>query len=272
MLISTDVGQGSVVVLLHAFPLARTMWLPQVESLPQHVSSPSRLTLPGFGDSPLLADGSGERGGPARPPSVDWFADAVAEHLDEKGIDEPVVMGGLSMGGYVALAFARRHPHRLAGLISADTKAEPDDATGRANRDKMIALASSQPASAIIESMLPKLLGPVTQREQPEVVAAVRKLASAQKPAGIIAALKALRDRPDATASLANIKVPALVIVGHDDSLTPPDVARRLAVLPRGAISDHRQGGALGECRTTASFQRCADGVPGRRRDVAMTD
>lgn len=230
------------------------MWLPQVESLRDmyRVLAPD---LPGFGDSPLLADGSGERGGPARPPSVDWFADAVAEHLDEKGIDEPVVMGGLSMGGYVALAFARRHPHRLAGLILADTKAEPDDATGRANRDKMIALASSQPASAIIESMLPKLLGPVTQREQPEVVAAVRKLASAQKPAGIIAALKALRDRPDATASLANIKVPALVIVGHDDSLTPPDVARKLAgALPRARLAIIDKAGHLANAEQPRAF------------------
>src|SRR5215831_2750521 len=97
-----DVGQGLPVVLLHAFPLARQMWRPQVEAL----KSACRLIvpdLPGFGDSPL----PGEEG-----PSVEAMADAVAGLLDERGVKEPVVLGGLSMGGYVAFAFVRKYPQR----------------------------------------------------------------------------------------------------------------------------------------------------------------
>src|SRR4051794_19226116 len=137
MLISTDVGEGPVVVLLHAFPLDRSMWLPQIDQLADQyrVIAPD---LPGFGDSPLRPDAS-----------IDGFADAVAEHLDEKEITGPVVLGGLSMGGYVALAFARKYPQRLRALVLADTKAEADDATAKGNRDKMIAFASSHPASAV---------------------------------------------------------------------------------------------------------------------------
>ena len=216
MLISTDVGSGPVVVLLHAFPLDRRMWLPQIEALADmyRVIAPD---LPGFGDSPLLTNAS-----------IDAFADQVAEHLDDKDIDEPVTLGGLSMGGYVALAFARKYPERLAGLVLADTKAEADDATARANRDKMMATATSVGAGAIMEAMLPKLLGTTTQQERPEVVAAVRKLGSAQRAETIVAALKALRDRPDATPYLKDIAVPTLVLVGQEDTITPLANAEKL--------------------------------------------
>src|SRR5262249_15061174 len=127
-----DTGRGTPVVLLHGFPLSRAMWRPQVEALKDayRVIAPD---LPGFGGSAVL-DG---------PSSVEAMADTVAYLLDHLQIREPVVLGGLSMGGYVALAFARRHPDRLRGLILADTRAEPDDAEGKANRDRMIALAST---------------------------------------------------------------------------------------------------------------------------------
>ncbi|MBY0227851.1 MAG: alpha/beta hydrolase [Gemmataceae bacterium] len=220
MLVATDVGQGPVVVLLHAFPLSRAMWRPQIDALRDlyRVIAPD---LPGFGDSSLPAASS-----------IDGYADAVAEMLDDKDIHSPVIVGGLSMGGYAALAFARRHPHRVAGLVLADTRAEADDATARANRDKLIAQARSGPSSAIVEAMLPKLMG---KDAPPELVEAVRELGSAQKPATLAAALGALRDRPDATPGLAGIRVPALVIVGQDDALTPPDLARKLAGGIQGA-------------------------------------
>jgi pimeloyl-ACP methyl ester carboxylesterase len=219
------------------------MWLPQVEAL-RDVYRVIAPDLPGFGDSP-----------PSVSASIDAFADAVAAHLDDKEITGPVTVGGLSMGGYVALAFARRHPARLAALVLADTKAEADDATARANRDRMIVLASSQPASAVVEQMLPKLLGPVTQRDNPEVVAAVRQLGSAQKPETIVAALKALRDRPDATPGLKDVKVPALVIVGQDDAITPPDVARKLADgLPRARLAVIDKAGHLANAEQPGAF------------------
>jgi 3-oxoadipate enol-lactonase len=218
-----DVGSGRPLVLLHAFPLSRTMWRSQVEAM----QDLGRLIVPdlrGFGGT---ASGDGN--------SVEQMADDVAALLDALRVAQPVVVGGVSMGGYVALAFARRHGPRLRGLILADTRAEADTAEGRTNRDKMIAFARQHSAADVIDAILPKMVSPETQQRRPEVVAEVRRIASAQSTAGIIAALEALRDRPDVTPQLAEIKVPTLVVVGSEDEITPPAAAQTLASSIRGA-------------------------------------
>ena len=217
-LVVDDIGSGLPVVLLHAFPLSREMWRPQRGAL-VGVCRLIRPDLPGFGDSPLL-DG---------PPTVEGMADAVARTLDALGVTGPVVLGGLSMGGYVAFAFVRKYPDRVAGLILADTRAEPDDDAAKANRDKMISVAATIPASAIIEQMLPKLLGSTTHARRPELVEAVRRIGSAQRPAGIVAALQVLRNRPDSRPSFGMIRVPTLVLVGREDVFTPPSIAESMA-------------------------------------------
>jgi pimeloyl-ACP methyl ester carboxylesterase len=219
-----DAGAGPPVVLLHAFPLSRAMWRPQVEALRDayRVIAPD---LRGFGGS----------AGFVGTPSVEQMADDVAALLTDLQVRAPVVLGGLSMGGYVALAFARRHPDRLRALILADTRAEADDAEGRANREKTIAFARDNPARAVIDQMLPRLVSPETAARRPEVLEEVRTIASAQAGAGIVAALQALRDRPDASPSLGAITVPTLVLVGADDALTPPARAEALAAAIRGA-------------------------------------
>ena len=199
------------VVLLHAFPLSSAMWQPQVEEL----SSEYRIItpdLPGFGSNPAIAT------------SIELMADDVAGL-----IHEPVVLGGLSMGGYVALAFARKYPAKLRALILADTKAEPDDATGKANRDQLIAFAESHTVRDVIDMLIPKMVSSPAAAEQ------VRALAAAQSTAGIANALRALRDRPDSSDMLWTIRVPTLVIVGSEDQLTPLPVARSLAGRIAGA-------------------------------------
>jgi pimeloyl-ACP methyl ester carboxylesterase len=219
-----DAGDGPVVVLLHAFPLCRAMWRPQVEAL----APAYRLVTPdlrGFGGSSPFDT----------VPSVDAMADDVATLLDDLRVSGPVVVGGLSMGGYVSLAFARRHPGRLRGLILADTKAEPDTAEARANRDKTIAFAREHPAADVAEPMIPKLLGDQTRAKRPEVTEEVRRIALAQSPGGIIGALQALRDRPDATPGLGRIAVPTLVLVGSEDVLTPPSQAQAMVAAIRGS-------------------------------------
>jgi 3-oxoadipate enol-lactonase len=217
-------GKGRPVLLLHAFPLSSAMWRAQIRALQAdfHVVAPD---MRGFGGTP----------GFTGPPSVDQMADDAATLLDELKITEPVVVGGLSMGGYVALAFARRHAARLRALILADTKAEADDAAGRANRDKLIEFASTNSSRAVIEQMMAKMICAESLEKRPEVVETVKTIASLQAPAGIIGAIKALRDRPDATPSLKLITVPTLVLVGREDALTPPAVAEKLAAGIAGA-------------------------------------
>ena len=219
-----DAGKGPPVLLLHAFPLSSLMWRDQVRALrtDHRVIAPD---MPGFGGTP----------GFSGAPSVDAMADLAAGLLDELGVRDPVVVGGLSMGGYVALAYARRHASRLRALVLADTRAEADDAAGRANRDEMIEFASKNSSLAVIDRMLPKVVCAETREKRPEVIETIRHYASLQAPAGIVGALKALRDRPDATPGLGRIAVPTLVVVGRDDALTPLPMAERLTVGIPGA-------------------------------------
>jgi pimeloyl-ACP methyl ester carboxylesterase len=220
-----DFGRGLPLILLHAFPLSKAMWRAQVQDLgaDHRVLAPD---LRGFGGSSPFQG----------PPSIEIMADNVASLLDALKVSEPIALGGLSMGGYVALAFARRHPQRLRALILADTKAAPDDEQAKANRNNMIDLARRSVAE-VIERLLPKLVSDATRTQRPDVLDEVRKIASAQTPTAIINALEALRDRPDAAPGLADIKVPTLVIVGADDALTPPPVAQVLVErIPRATL------------------------------------
>jgi pimeloyl-ACP methyl ester carboxylesterase len=212
-------GQGQPLVLLHAFPLDQRMWQPQLAGL-QDVCRLIVPDLPGFGGSPVSA---------AREPTVEGMAEVVAGLLDALAVRESIVLGGLSMGGYVALAFARLYPGRLRGLVLADTRTEPDDEAGKANRDRLIAGVAERGTGVVLEAMLPRLLGPATQAGQPEVVARVRQISSEQSAEGITAALRGLRDRPDTGAVLEGLPIPVLVIVGRDDGITPPAGAERMA-------------------------------------------
>lgn len=219
-----DVGSGPPVVLLHAFPLSRVMWEPQIEALQDsyRVITPD---LRGFGGSQGFTDS----------PSLDRMADDVAELLEELHIRERVVLGGLSMGGYAALAFARRHSGRLRGLILADTKAESDDDAAKAYRARTIAFAAEHSALDVLEQLLDKLVCPQTMSERPEVVAMVRRIAASQSSAAIIQSMQAMRERPDSRPSLSAIAVPTLVVVGENDTFTPPSQSETLASGIRGA-------------------------------------
>lgn len=217
-------GTGPPVVLVHAFPLDRSMWRPQLAALADRF----RVIAPdvfGFGESGLPEGGW----------TVDSMAAAVAKLLDGLGISGPVVLGGLSMGGYVAMAFARRFSDRLRGLILADTRAEPDTPEGKANRDKMIAVARERGAAAVFEQMLPKMLTDRTRSERPALVAKAKRIAAAQSADAVAVALAAMRDRPDAAAGLKAVRVPTLVLVGEDDAITTPEAARTIADLIPGS-------------------------------------
>lgn len=239
----TDTGDGPPLVLLHGFPLCREMWAPQLG-----LADRFRVIVPdlhGFGESGLPAGGW----------TVDSMADAIADLLTGIGISGPVVLGGLSMGGYVALAFARRHPDRLRALILADTKAEPDTEEGKAGRAAMIELARSGGAAAVADKMLPNLFGETTRERRQEVIAEVRRIAAGQSVDAVVAGLSALRDRPDARPGLADIRVPTLVLVGSEDKLTPPAAARAMvAAIPGAEYKEIPASGHMSNLETPSEF------------------
>ncbi len=204
-----DAGRGRPVVLLHAFPLDADMWRPQLDD----VSDGWRYVAPdlrGFGPSPTT---------PAR--SIDDLASGVLEFMDTLHLDRAVV-GGLSMGGYVTFALLRRAPERLSALLLADTRATADNDQGKAGRTKMLEAVRMSGVGSVADEMLPKLLGAATRRDRPELEPRVRGLIERNSAEGVAGAIEALRDRPDSTALLPSISVPALLVVGEEDTLTPP--------------------------------------------------
>jgi pimeloyl-ACP methyl ester carboxylesterase len=223
-LLAFDLYDGRpTVLLLHAFPLDRRMWRAVGERLQPRarVLAPD---LPGFGGS----------AGVAVEPSLDAWADLLEGWLEVAAGSRPVVVCGLSMGGYLALRLAHRHPRRLAALVLADTHAGSDTDADRANRDERIALVGERGVGALLDTLLPRLVGPTAS---PAVVAEVRRIAGTQAREAVTGALAAMRDRPDSTPLLQGIRVPALVLVGADDALTPLSVAERTcAELPYGRL------------------------------------
>lgn len=239
-------GSGPALLLLHPFPFDAGVWSDALEAL----SSAHRVIAPnlrGFGRTAPFDE--------ATPPSVDAMADDVAALLDALAITEPVALGGLSMGGYVALAFARRHRARLRGLLLADTRAEPDDDAGRAKRDASIARVVAGDVRGVVEEMLEKLAGDTTRAERPDVLRRMREL-MLEAPAETIAkALVALRDRPDARPSLASLDVPALVLVGAEDVVTPPSTSEAMAkALPRATLETIPAAGHITVLEAPAVF------------------
>lgn len=200
---------AGTLVLLHAFPLNARMW-------------ESQLALADQGWRVIAPQLRGFDGGDAGPPaaSVDDYAGDLVDLLDRLHVDHAVI-GGLSMGGYVAFALVRHALRYVRGLILADTRPQADTAEAKQNREKMLALVRDKGPAAVAEEMLPKLLGESTRRDRPDVVERTRALMLASSSEAIGGAIRAILTRPDSTPLLDTIRVPTLIIVGEEDVVTP---------------------------------------------------
>jgi pimeloyl-ACP methyl ester carboxylesterase len=206
-----DVGSGPPVVLLHGYPFNRSMWREQAEML----SGRYRVITPDL-------RGHGETNATQEPATIAEMAQDVAALLDKLEIEQAIV-GGLSMGGYVALAFYRLYGlRRVRALILADTRSQADTSDARRNREEQAEKILKQGMSSIVDDFLKKVLTPATLSEQPEIAERVRSMVVTTKPQGAAAALRAMAVRPDQTDFLPEIIAPTLIIVGSEDQLTPP--------------------------------------------------
>jgi len=207
-------GTGSrPVVLLHGFPLDHRVYDDQAAALADayRVITPD---LRGFGQS--LAD---------EPFTIESLADDVHAALEQVGA-LPCVLGGLSMGGYVALAYVMKYPTDLKGLVLNDTKADADSTEAKAGRLKMVETCRQGGARAVADQMQPKMLAEATLKGRPDVVARLRSIMEACPPKTIENALLAMRDREDYVSKLASIAVPTLLIFGEHDAITPPSTGQ----------------------------------------------
>lgn len=208
-------GSGVPVVLLHGFPHDRALWAPQL-AYPASGFRYIALDLPGFGDSVQLAEAN-----------LDAWADWLAAVLDTMKIDRAVI-GGLSMGGYLAFAFWRRHPGRVSALILADTRAGADSEEARAKRREMQSLVLAEGSGAVAEKMIGGMVGKSTREKRADVVAILDAMMRRASVGGITDALQALMDRDDSTETQGTITVPTLVMCGEDDTLTPVAESRAM--------------------------------------------
>ncbi len=219
-----DTGRGPAVLFIHGYPLGRRMWRPQLEALLGNM----RLIAPdlrGHGDSDPVPG----------PYTIDMHADDCIDLLDALEVDEPVVVCGVSMGGYVALALQRLYPERVAGLVLVGTRGGPDDAEAKKKRDQAMAQARDKGVESIVESMLPKMFAPQNLTKKQAVLKTLDGVMRKTSLEGVLGDLAAMRDRPDARPHLKTIEVPTLVIHGQDDQAIPVAEGKALAEAIRGA-------------------------------------
>ena len=217
-------GEGPAVLFVHGYPLDRTLWQHQLGALTGFRRIAPDLRGLGLSDAPDLGY------------SMATYADDLAALLDALHVDQAVVVG-LSMGGYIALEFARRYRARLRGLVLMDTRAEADAAEVRKAREAAMQVARERGAAAIAAQMVPTLFAPAAAQTMPQVVDRVRVMMEAAPVKGIVGALAAMRDRADNTPLLRELgEIPTLVVVGEQDQTTPPRVVRGVAEGIPGAM------------------------------------
>jgi len=205
----TDTGVGRPIVLIHGYPFNRSLWNEQVETL----SNSYRVIVPDL-------RGFGETDASTGTATMNRMAEDVGQLLDHLRISQAVI-GGLSMGGYVALAFYKQFPSRVRALVLADTRAQADTEEAKQTRAQQAEKALSEGMAGIADAMLPKLLTPETVSKRPEVVKRVRDMMLKTKPEGAAAALLGMAEREDQTELLSRVTSPTLILVGAEDAITP---------------------------------------------------
>jgi pimeloyl-ACP methyl ester carboxylesterase len=218
-----DEGAGEALVLVHGHPFDRSMWRPQVERFSRAGWRVIVPDLRGYGESTVV---------PGKT-TLDVFARDIAALLDRLGVDR-FVLGGLSMGGQIVLECHRLFPHRLRGLVLADTSAPADDEAAREARRSTAERLVREGMGPYAEEVLYKM---VSRAAPPEVAAHVLGMMRGTRPEGAAAALRGRAERPDYVTMLAGVAVPALLVVGAEDEFTPLADARLMSdAIPGAAL------------------------------------
>ncbi|HEY9076849.1 MAG TPA: alpha/beta fold hydrolase [Anaerolineaceae bacterium] len=211
-------GKGIPILLIHGFPLNRSIWDAVIPSLSENalVIVPD---LRGFGKSPVRKDGY----------SMDIFAEDILDFLNRLGI-EKIAIAGHSMGGYVALAVARKARERLSGLGLVCSRVGADSPERRESRYLLAARVLAEGAQVIGEGM------PAQLSHRIEIQERIREIIQDTEPEVIAGALIAMAERPDQTDLLADLNVPVLFIAGSDDLLSPPALNQQMHAAIPGSL------------------------------------
>jgi len=238
-----DIGNGVPLLLIHAFPLDRTLWRAQIAGL----ASLYRVIAPdlrGFGQS---SETAGEA------VSMDQYAADLKSLLDSLNIKQAVV-GGISMGGYIALAFYAQYADRVKGLLLANTRATPDSEEGKQLRLTNAQRIGETGSGFLIEAMAPQMLGSAAKAE---IEIAVRNMMLRQRAPGLMSALRGMAARPDRTSLLRFATAPVLIITGTEDKLIPPaDSEAMQSLIPNSILVNIPEAGHLSNIDKTDAFNQ----------------
>jgi 3-oxoadipate enol-lactonase len=205
-----DVGKGKTILFIHGYLVNRLMWKPQIEDLSQHY----RVIAPDL-------RGHGESSSANPPYTMEQLADDCFSLLKTLKVDQPVFVCGLSMGGYVSLAFARKYASKVAGLILSSTRSGMDSPETKIIREKSAEMVMQDGLSTVIEPLLAKLLAPQNYHQMEFIVTEVRQMMQGTSINGVRGSLLGMRDRPGSGEFLKTFKLPTLIIHGACDQLAP---------------------------------------------------
>ncbi len=223
----TDQGQGdgAPVVLIHGFPYNKSMWDDQVAAL---TGSHRVITYD--------LRGHGESGATSGPYTMEMLADDLHELIETLSLGT-VALGGFSMGGYVALAFARAYPEHLAKLMLLDTRHLPDSEQAREGRENLAKQVEADGVEGVAGALPGRMLTESTVRDRPAVAARASDMIRAASPAGVAGSARAMALRRDQSDMLPGISVPTLIVVGDQDGITPPaDAEAMAAAIPNATL------------------------------------
>ncbi len=252
MLHFEEAGRGEALIMLHAFPVTGEMYWQQLATPPDGV----RFIAPDFG-------GFGRSPAGAGPMTMESMADEVLALMDRLELASAFI-GGVSMGGYVAMALTRRDPGRVRGLVLADTQLGADDAAGRAKRETTAQELETRGIEPLIETMLPKLLTPAAPAATRE---RLEKMMRGVNPAVAAAATRAMALRADAKDILSRFSGRSLVLVGEADPVTPLEKAKAIADVLSGSKLEVISGAAhLANVEQPEAFRAALSRFLGRAR------
>ncbi|MFE0699332.1 alpha/beta fold hydrolase [Streptomyces sp. NPDC058872] len=247
----TDRGSGPALLLVHGHPFDRTMWQPQVDRFSRAGHRVLAPDLRGYGDSPLGASpGSTELG---------VFAEDLVALLDDLGIEE-CVLAGLSMGGQIAMELVRRHPGRVRGLVLADTFPAAETEDGKRARNALADRLLREGMRGYADEVLDRMVAPHNTHAAPHV----HRMMCATDPVAAAAALRGRAERPDYRETLAALAVPALVVVGREDTYTPvADAEEMHALLPHSTLAVIERAAHLPNLERPEEFDAALDAFLG---------
>ncbi len=235
-----------IVVLLHGFPLSGAMWTPQIAAL----ESDWRILAPD-------ARGAGTSDVGRGPCTMETLVDDLFAVLDGVAPDRRVVAVGLSMGGYILLRAHEREPDRFAGVVLCDTRSAADGDAGKLARAVGVRRIEREGLAPFATDFLAAVLAPDTELRHPGLAEDLLRMILESSPVGIAGQLLAMAARTDTTGSLGAIEVPALVVAGSEDRLTPPATCRELAEqIPGAEFAELEGAGHLSSIEAPIAFDR----------------